>query len=229
MYISHLSPARKTKAEILGDAPAVKSRFVARNTVDWEDADGARHIRLHKTDVLTFRPNGAIEIFTGGWNTHTTRDRLNTFLPAHLRVWTHQGVLTVRNRKTGKESRFNQRAEIGPRGAIVTDAGKTDSALARDRKLIDSYMAKIRKLGRIPEPSGGDPWILPDPVSGKYGAKYVRDWLREKYVFGSLAVAAGRYAGLADMGIALLMFNGSDATTRRRIRRFLRACLGYCA
>jgi hypothetical protein len=58
------------------------SRKVANNTYLKRDRyrnDIAVH--LHSTDVLIFHANGDIWINTGGWNTPTTRDRINMFLP----------------------------------------------------------------------------------------------------------------------------------------------------
>ena len=220
---------RKTKAEIMGDAPAVSSRFIARNTVEWKSADGSRYIRLHETDILSFHADGRISVYTGGLYTVTTRGRLNSFAPDGFRFWTHKGVLHCSAPGKASAVPFRERLEIGKRGALRSDTGPDNGRAERDRRLIDSYMAKLRRMGEIPRPDGGDPWISPDPKTGKFPESIVRDWLREKYVFGSLSVAAGRYAGLTDTGIAWLMFNGSDATTRRRIRRYLRACLGYCA
>lgn len=218
---------RRRKADILSSAPAVTARFVARNTVEWTDARGARRIRLYDTDILTFDPDGRIKVNTGGFNTATTRNRLNRFAPPGFRFWSRNGILHCSVPGKTSAVHFRERLEIGKRGAVLCDS--TDEQLKRDRRLIDSYMAKIKRMGEIPRPNGEDPWIYPDPVTLKYPEDVVRAWLREKYVFGSLVVAAGRYAGLTDKGISYFMFDGSDATTRRRIRRYLRACLGYCA
>ena len=43
-------------------------------------------VRLHNTDVLTFHPNGDVQINSGGWRTVTTKSRLNRYLPSPLRV-----------------------------------------------------------------------------------------------------------------------------------------------
>lgn len=182
---------RRTKAEILDGAQAVESRFVARNTVEWKDADGARHIRLHRTDILTFHPDGSIRINTGGWNTITTRDRINAFLPSPFRVWTHRGQLHIakgRHWNRGPNDPapvpFRETVDIGPRGAVKPDTGPDNRRAERDRKLVDGYMAKIKAMGTIPFPDGGDPWIPVNPESGKYPEDIMREWLREKYVFG---------------------------------------------
>jgi hypothetical protein len=40
-------------------------------------------VRLHSTDVVTFRPNDTIELNTGGWRTVTTKERINRVLKVH--------------------------------------------------------------------------------------------------------------------------------------------------
>lgn len=46
-------------------------------------------VRLHSTDVVTFHANGDIDIHTGGWNTVTTKDRINGYSP--VSVWSERG------------------------------------------------------------------------------------------------------------------------------------------
>lgn len=235
---------RRNKGELLAGAPAVKSRLVARNTVEWTDSEGVRRIRLHDTDILTFPPRGGFTIETGGWNTHTTRDRLNDFLPAGFRVYTERGQLWLYIGDSnpwhgeGRRVPFRERITIGPRGAVKSDTGARNKEAERDRKLIDGYMAKARKLakaGELPEPGPGDPLIPVDPATGKYAEHYMREWLREKYIFGSMIRAAYRFAGMTDFGIQWTLYDKRQgglkghalALFNRRLRRFVRACLGY--
>lgn len=48
---------------------------------------GSIAVRLHNTDVLTFYPNGAIQVANGGFPTVTTHDRINNCLPKGFRVF----------------------------------------------------------------------------------------------------------------------------------------------
>lgn len=41
-------------------------------------------VRLHETVVVAYLPDGRYVLNTGGWNTATTKDRINSFSPAHL-------------------------------------------------------------------------------------------------------------------------------------------------
>ena len=47
------------------------------------EADGTTSIQVifHKTPIVTFYPNGVIRLSTGGWQTVTTKQRLNMFSP----------------------------------------------------------------------------------------------------------------------------------------------------
>lgn len=43
--------------------------------------DGDVAIRLHGTDILTFRPDGSVVVKTNGWTSVTTKARINEHLP----------------------------------------------------------------------------------------------------------------------------------------------------
>jgi hypothetical protein len=70
-----------------------ESRKVANNTYLKRDHYKLKDIavHLHSTDILIFHPNGDIWINTGGWDTPTTRDRINMFLPTPWSVGGHRG------------------------------------------------------------------------------------------------------------------------------------------
>lgn len=38
-------------------------------------------VKLHRTDVVTLHPDGSSEIKTGGWQTLTTKNRINKYSP----------------------------------------------------------------------------------------------------------------------------------------------------
>ena len=78
----------------------VSSRKIANNTWLQRRDNGDIAVKLHATDVVIFHhPNGPdggrLSIFTGGWNTITTRDRINRVLPGQVSVFTHKRVAYV--------------------------------------------------------------------------------------------------------------------------------------
>lgn len=68
-----------------------ESRKVANNTYLKRRSAGEIAVRLHATDILTFHDDGRIVVNTGGWDTCTTCDRINSFLPGPWRVGGHRG------------------------------------------------------------------------------------------------------------------------------------------
>lgn len=74
-YIEALSALKRGR-------PNQASRKVGNNTYLEEDAIGeCIHLRLHRTRILSWYADGRITVQAGGWQTNTTRDRLNSFMP----------------------------------------------------------------------------------------------------------------------------------------------------
>ena len=224
-YISANSPGSATVAELRSRASRlgemVSSKRVANNTIEATYTNGNRVIILHETLILEFRKNGATVVNTGGYNTHTTRDRLNRFLPSPHSVRTSNGNIYING------TPFQNTVKIKSDGTIVPDVKPTK--LLSDRKLIDRFMSHVRKNG-LPsiEKSGGDPWCF-NPDIGK---SVMRDWLESLYFTRAMYRLAMQFAGLTDHGAAyyaqMADQNGGklDTTDLRRIRRYIRSQLG---
>lgn len=60
-----------------------KAKRVANNTLKIDDGDGNYRIRLHDTDIVTFK-DGVYYLNNGGWATRTTHARMNEFTPFHV-------------------------------------------------------------------------------------------------------------------------------------------------
>jgi hypothetical protein len=72
-----------------------RERRKLENNTYLERHDDSIAVRLHGTDVLAFYRDGGIGIDTGGWNTVTTRDRMNRYLPNPWRVGSERGSLVL--------------------------------------------------------------------------------------------------------------------------------------
>ena len=59
------------------------SRTIANNTRLVDLGGEGIGLRLHSTYVVTFRPNGSLILNTGGWQTATTKDRVNRVIRGH--------------------------------------------------------------------------------------------------------------------------------------------------
>jgi len=197
----------------------------ANNTIEHRNAAGARVIRLHNTDILTFPPRGGFAINTGGFNTRTTRDRLNAFLPAGYRVHTEKGILHLSSPGARPVVPFLETIVVGPRGGVTADCDPRAV-----RKLVDSYMREWKRRG-LPaaEESGGDPWVFsPDQVT----PDVMRDWCRGGYVHRRLFVLAHESAGVTPAGVGYYLHQVDHAGGTldnfhiQRIRRYVRRTLG---
>lgn len=239
---------RRSKRDMVAaiDSPIVASRMIARNTLEYETADGSTLTRYHDTDVVKRAADGTITLDTGGWNTMTTRGRMSDAMPAGYSVYTHRGSLYLATPDGAHE--FTERARFKPGGAVFTDilSGEAE-AYDSVRKLVDGYVAKLRKDG-IPEDAGGDPWVAPSADTGKYDKDTVLLWLGDNaaalrqgtevdgpYVFQNFIWQAILWSGHNNMAADYWMreFNRPGAYQRkhicRTVRRYIRACLGYAS
>lgn len=83
---------RTTKRAMLsGVAYVGVAKKIDNNTVRYQRADGSTVIRLHRTDIITHRVDGCCVLNSGGWRTSTTRNRLQAYAPAGIRVFQRKG------------------------------------------------------------------------------------------------------------------------------------------
>jgi len=59
---------------------------VANNTHLQRRGEGKIALKLHDTDIITWLPNGETVFYTGGYQTVTTKSRMNEFTPS-LRIY----------------------------------------------------------------------------------------------------------------------------------------------
>jgi hypothetical protein len=69
-----------------------KGKPLANNTRLFKRGDDYA-VRLHWTDVVTIHPDNTYTLRTGGWETITTKDRINSYAP--VCVWSQQGIWYV--------------------------------------------------------------------------------------------------------------------------------------
>lgn len=89
-----------------------ESRKVANNTYLQRRADGSIAVMLHSTDVVKFFPDGSVKVNTGGWDSNTTRDRINTWSPFRL----HAGRINLPYPNAGPGLPFRQGMRLHPTG-----------------------------------------------------------------------------------------------------------------
>ncbi len=225
------SVGKRTKGQMLADLAnegrtidAKTARMVENNTLSYTDENGDKVIRLHRTDIIRIHAKGKkVTLFTGGYNTVTTRDRMRGYSP--FSVYTEKGIAYV-NTPVG-------RFPIGDSPITFSSDGKclTKRALA-SVKQIEAYKLLLAKWikkavkGDISNPAG-DPWL---PL-GKLPSKDVAlDWLETGYVTRHAILSGIKWAGYQDVALAMTVHdldNGRPVPSHfmNAVRRYFKAAL----
>lgn len=221
-----------------------KPKIIARNTFRFT-LGNATVTRLHSTDIVRALPKGRYVLNSGGWRTHTTKDRMNSALPGYSIY--HKGgqwfVASYNGEGTGNAIPYYD-------GMTLPDAfkkrGKADKAAAKELKLraaVKKFCNRLDGLKELPVPSGGDCWLchLVDDkgkTMGEHGhddAGHILSHIKEGYLHGSLLVNALNHAGYGNPGVVFGMEQHDRQTGRklhnggnvkRALRRYLYAKLG---
>lgn len=146
----------KTKKQLIKNTGAVKGKLIAKNTLDYITADGTRKIRLHETDVLTFRHDGTIEYNTDGYRTPTTKRRINDY-QSRIEVYQKSGLWYWNATAAGgwrKTHVFFDGMIIDAAGHCINpEAGKQEADEKKHLvKLIREYCRDFRALEKLPAP-----------------------------------------------------------------------------
>lgn len=106
------------------------SRKLQNNTYAQRRGPDAIAVRLHATDVLTFHRSGLVTFNTGGWETVTTKDRINSYAPHGWSVYSEKGRWMLHGtRADGVQDRWFFRDGITAdtiKGGIKTRAPEID-------------------------------------------------------------------------------------------------------
>lgn len=190
---SNLSSARSKSA----------GKPVANNTRLFERENGSIAIQLHSTDVVTYHSDDSCTLDSGGWQTVTTKERMNCYAPG--RVYSDKGVWYVNY--CSKQYLYADGMTLHNDGT-VTGAKEFNKEL---EKLVQKKRTKIRNYaklfvdalykGKIAAPSAGDCFFCQMVVAdGKDKGKplgeackdhsHIESHLAEKYFVPSLLYRA---------------------------------------
>lgn len=129
-----------------------QSRPVGNNTRVEQRGENIA-IRLHATDVVTLRPDGAVVLNTDGWKTSTTKDRINSYSP--VRICQAKGIWSFTS--GGKTHLFADGVTILPDGTVEGAATPTEEASNKAlRKQIDTFAKLCASKVPLPHPGAGD-------------------------------------------------------------------------
>lgn len=140
-------------------------------------------VRLHNTDIVTIHPDDTYTLNTGGWNTVTTKDRINKYAPGY--VTQRQGIWYLTD-----GSLFEDGVVIDAQGHALSSTGDPE-ALEKAKREVDrlvreyikGFVADIKENG-LQDPSGGDCWCCAD--SDPMGLDHYFSHFEEKYYVSRL-------------------------------------------
>lgn len=136
----------EAKALYEGRAPRYQGKpLKLGNNTFLDETLGAYGVFLHNTCIVEFLSDGAIVLNTGGWQTPTTRDRINC---CGIRIWTTSGIVSVA--WGDRNWLYNDRMILMPSGAVLNIHDRQDPAEAirsRRRKLRKGVLAPLARSG----------------------------------------------------------------------------------
>lgn len=135
------------------------SRKLCNNTYLERCVNGDIAVKLHGTDVLTFKPDNSTVYNSGGWRTVTTKSRMNGYGPDGFFIWQDKGIWTL-GRVKGPRKLYEDGIIVTARGKI-TGGGNIQATKAQKRlkKRVDVYckaFALALVEGKVPAPGAGD-------------------------------------------------------------------------
>jgi hypothetical protein len=205
-----------TKKEVLNGAGTYESaKMINNNTARIIYPGGVVAVRLHATNVITFLPSGEMVLNSGGWQTVTTKERINRYSSA--RITQRGGQWFMRD-----GSLFYDGIVIDSAGAVTSERRKpNDKAVKNMKRKIKQY-CDLLSADNLPQPGPGDCFLcrFQDKDPG-----HLLTHIDEGYIFGSILVEAMRAAGYRDEQIYLhYRLNLIDAF-KRQLRKYLTKAL----
>jgi len=212
---------KQTKKEILaGCIKEVKlAKIIDNNTLKIEYADNTIAIRLHDTDILTFVKNKII-VNSGGWDTPTTRDRINKYSP--LRIYRDKGLPYINGFSFYDGIIFNKEGKL-----LSKKKPHNTKKINKLKAQIKGYCNLITK-DNLPLPSNGDCWFclmitdkgetLGDTISN---TDHLFQHIKEGYLHGSILVNSMKFAGFDNRRIGFHYQLKVIDTFKRNLRKYL--------
>jgi hypothetical protein len=204
-------------------------RKIANNTWLERRGDDTIAVRLHNTDVVTYHRDGRVQLFTGGWYTVTTKQRMNAYSPA--RVYSIKGRWHVREGSwdTGHDRPFADGITIHPDGTLSgypaeLDVAAQDRANAATRRRIKRFIDGITPDAIVNafENSGGDCFMC------RFGeGSCLADHVKDNYFHAHLALRAVKAKGYHNPDVIMSMIYGDaqqgrvDRTLTDSLRKLL--------
>jgi hypothetical protein len=173
-------------------------------------------VRLHRTDIVEIDHFNRYKIRTGGWETVTTKDRINKYSPIYIKQRDYTWYVQV----DGERTPFCEGMVFNREGNLIETAGDENPALKEKANehvsnLVSDFLdyAESEFQDGIPEPGAGDCFIC--RAYGEPGEpgeiEHLYSHLKEKYIHGSLILYADKVIGRGAPGISIQMGNAGLA------------------
>lgn len=232
------------------------SRKIDNNTYLQKRGEDKIAIKLHATDIVVFSPDATV-LNSGGWQTVTTKDRMNKFVPG--RVFSDRGIwyYSASGKWNPQESvAFADGLTIHSDGSVTgqgKDPKKTQKLRTRCTRYAQKYVDALF-AGKVPAPSNGDCFscLLRDEENGTpmgelfHDKDHIESHIAENYFVPSLLVNAFAMFGAAPVmrwAVAEMwntdQLNGKDPhfskqdyiinAIRKTIKRYVMRQLGLAA
>jgi hypothetical protein len=222
--------SRITKKESLqGLNDVVSSRKIGNNTFEVLFNNGDKAIRLHNTNIITYKNNGNIVLNTDNWKTHTTKSRINQYLKGLTLIQKNHTWFLVKNYQDKNLITYYDSIEFDNNINLITE-NKTVDTKKQDKikKQITSYCNLLDKMDKIPEPSSGDCWYCSMydvknhvPLGDLTKSDHLISHLKENYLHGSILINAMRESGYKNYQIGLHYQMNLKDTFKRSLRKYL--------
>jgi len=121
--------------------------------------DNTFGVKLHSTFVVEINRDGTYKLESGGWQTPTTKARINDYSPA--RIYQAKGIWYLSNNQT-----FEDGCIINAEGVRIDKASESVEATEKRKRKLDRMVSKyikgfmdhLAKQGELTAPSQGDCW-----------------------------------------------------------------------
>jgi hypothetical protein len=149
-------------SRLLAEMNNRSQKKIANNTyARKDDNNGTIVVKLHDTDIVTVTPDGTVTLDSNGWQTLTTRERMNRYLGDTAHIYQERGIwyVTVHGDWSNPVV-YADGMTIAADGAI-TGAGKDPKVTKKLRDKILKYTkdyANALFSGKVSKPDNGDCW-----------------------------------------------------------------------
>lgn len=212
------------KSEILNGITNINSsKIAAKNTVKIEFKDGSTSYRLHKTNVVTINKDGSIVLNSGGWQTATTKDRINTFSP--FTISQSKSIWSVRTSKGSFD--FFDNITFDSSGNCLNEITIDKNEIETVKKKIKKFVSQLSK-DNLPIPDSGDCWdcllhtkegLSMGDINGSNS--HLESHIEENYLHGSLLVNAMHEKGFTNEQIKIHYSYRFADTFKRALTAYL--------